>query len=234
LNYFSKINLAKIFALLLALISANIALAQPREGYDYVRLKQAQPVSTTADQVEVVEAFSYACGSCANFEPMLQTWKTRAPAQVKLVRLPMAWNAPWEIFARAYFVSEALGVADKTHVAMFDAMFKQNKGYRTLEDIGGFYATYGVKPEDFLKAAKSFAVNSKIARSKQLAPRYEIGGTPTMIVAGKYNVTMDPQKKIGQPEVLKIVDFLVQKELLERKAAQTIALPPAIAAPVKK
>lgn len=234
MNHFYKNNLANLFALLLSLISANVAFAQPREGYDYVRLKQAQPVSTSADQVEVLEAFSYACGGCANFEPMLQIWKSRAPAQVKLVRLPIAWNAPWEVFARAYYGSEALGVAEKTHVPLFDALFKQGKTYKTLEDLSSFYANYGIKPADFLKVTKSFAVNSKVARSKQLAPRYEIDGTPTLIVAGKYKVTTDQQKKIGQPEMLKTLDFLVQKELLERKASQTNVVPAALTSPVKK
>ncbi len=223
----------KFFALI-ALVWVNAVIAQPREGFDYTRLKQAQPVSTSADQIEVLEAFSYACGGCAGFEPSIQAWKARAPVQVKFVRIPMAWNSLWEVFARAYYASEALGVLEKTHTPLFDALFKQNKKMSTAEDLSSFYANYGVKPADFLKVAKSFGVNSKIARSKLLAPRYEIDGTPTIIVAGKYRIVSDTQKKIGFPEVIKTLDFLVQKELLERKAVQAPVVPATIAAPVKK
>ena len=223
----------KTFALLALLISAGAALAQPREGHDYLRLKQAQPVSTTKDQVEVLEAFSYACVHCANFEPSIQAWKARAPAQVKFVRLPMAGNQLWETYARAYYAAEALGVLDKTHLPLFDALFKQNKSFRTIEEVAGFYAGYGVKEADFLKVAKSFGVNSKISRTKLLSPRYEVDNTPTVIVAGKYKVVADAQKKIGVPEILKTLDFLVQKELLERKAMLPSAAPAAVAAPKK-
>ena len=222
MNHFTK-----ILAVLASLMFANMALAQPREGHDYQRLKQAQPVSTAKDQVEVLEAFSYACVHCANFEPVIQAWKAKAPAQVKFVRLPMAGNQLWEVYARAYYAAEALGVLDKTHIPLFDAIFKQNKSYRTIEELAGFYANHGVKQADFLKVANSFGVNSKISRSKLLSARYEVDNTPTLIVAGKYKLGADAQKKIGVPEILKTLDFLVQKELLERKALLTPAAPTA-------
>ena len=51
-----------------------------------------------------------------------------------------------------------------------------------------------------------------------MLPRYGIEGTPEFVVAGKYRVSV----LVGKPQerTLEVVDFLVQKEMIERAAAK--------------
>jgi protein dithiol oxidoreductase (disulfide-forming) len=220
-----SMSIASRLLAVLLLISTAFVQAQPREGVQYTRIKQQMPVSSSATEVEVIEVFSYACFACGSFEPLLQAWKARKPANVKFVRMPAVFNASWEPFARAYYAAEALGIAEKAHVPFFDLNFKQNKMPRTDEQIAAFYGGFGVTAATFLKTANSFAVKSKVARSKQLVPRYEVDGTPTIIVAGKYRVVADDKKIVQFADMMGIVDFLIQKELLERKASAPAVAP---------
>ncbi|MEO6066126.1 MAG: thiol:disulfide interchange protein DsbA/DsbL [Lysobacterales bacterium] len=186
-------------------------------GQHYFPIAPAVPSTAPAGKVEVVEAFSYACIHCAHFNPSLETWKKTKPAAAQLVLMPVVFNASWELFARAYYAAEALGALDKTHAKMFNAIFIEKKQFRTMEDIAKWYATQGVNEAKFLATAKSFGVNAKIKRSTDLSQRYQVDGTPTVMVAGKYRIT---GMSAGDYETLwQIVDFLVAKELAAHPAA---------------
>lgn len=199
------------------------------EGTHYQRLAQVQPTAAPKDKVEVLEAFSYACVHCAHFEPFVQAWLPRLSKQAHFVRLPVAWNAPYELYARGFLTAQALGAGEKAHTEMFRAVFSRNEQHKSIDDLAKFYSAYGIKPETFVVTANSFGITSKIKRIQQQTPRYEISGTPTMVVAGKYTVTARPGAT--PEETLKIVDFLIQKELIEKRAAVPI---PAVAVPAKK
>jgi thiol:disulfide interchange protein DsbA len=202
------------FVLLAGLAVSGVARGQAliekyQPGVHYFPIEPAQP-TTSGDKVEVVEVFSYACIHCAHFEPMVEAWKKKMPARAAFVYLPAAWNQPWEAVARAYYAAESLGVLAQTHMPLFNAIHVEHKPLGTLEDLATWYEGHGVKPADFLAAARSFAVDAKIKRSQQLVPRYGVDGTPTVIVAGKYRVT--GQSAGAYEKVFEVVDFLVGKE----------------------
>lgn len=219
----------------LALLWTNLAFAQPAtpatpsavpvanapmlaparqfvEGVDYTRLPRAVPVSTGA-QIEVVEVFSYGCIHCAGIEPHMKRWKASQPANAKLVLIPAAFNAQWEVSARAYYAAEALGVLDRTHQATFDARFVQNKNLATAEDYADLYATLGVDRAKFLATFKSFGINTKIKRSNQLAMQYLVDATPALLVDGKFK--LEPRSLADAPD---LINFVVQKAAAERGA----------------
>src|SRR3546814_2405943 len=83
--------------------------------------------------------------------------------------------------------------------------------------IAAFYGDYCVDPKVFESTMQSFAVNAKINRARQLAPRWMIQGTPTLVVAGKYRVMASPES--GLPGMLKTADYLVARERAAAKAS---------------
>lgn len=208
--------------LLSGLLMAPVAFAQNMverfsAGQHYFPITPAVPSTAKAGQVEVVEAFSYACIHCAHFNPSVESWKKTKPAAAKLVLLPVVFNPSWEALARAFYAAEALGVLERTHAKMFNAIFVEKKQFRSLEDIAKWYASQGVDEAKFLATAKSFGVNAKIKRSTDLVQRYKVDGTPSVVVAGKYRIT---GASAGNYETLwEIVDFLVAKELAGKPAA---------------
>ena len=205
---------------LLALVWAPLASAQAinlwEEGKHYERINPAQP-TTTGDKVEVVEVFSYACVHCANFDPHLEAWKKTMPANAELVLMPAAWNAPFALFARAYYTAQVLKAPAEAHQALFNALHRDRKPIRNLDDLGTFYKDFGIDPDTFVKTATSFAVETNLKRAMTMVPRYGVRGTPAMIVDGKdrFNV-----QSAGGSEraAMALLDFLIAKAAEERAA----------------
>jgi thiol:disulfide interchange protein DsbA len=62
----------------------------------------------------------------------------------------------------------------------------------------------------FLETAKSFGVDTQVRHDEDLMKAYGIDRTPTVIVNGKYRVTV--QEAGGAPQLADLVNFLVRKE----------------------
>ncbi len=187
--------------------------ARYEEGVHYERIDQPVP-TTTQDKVEVVEMFGYLCPHCNSFEPLLSHWKKQQADDVALVKIPVVFGRSWEPFARSYYVADLLDKVDDTHQAMFDAIHLQRKRMRSKEDLAEFYADFGIEPETFLKQYDSFAVGMKLKQGDAKARGYGITGVPSMVVAGKYRVTAATAG--GHEAMLKVVDYLVEKERAAR------------------
>lgn len=211
----TRLLAAAAFALASVSACAQGGVEQYQAGVHYFPVDPPQPTSS-GDKVEVVEVFSYACIHCAHFEPHVQAWKQKKPAEAAFVYLPAVFNASWETMARAYYAGEVLGIAEKAHQDLFDGIHVR-RDVRNLEDIAKIYAKYGKTEQQFLDATKSFAVEMKINRAKQMVPRYGVDGTPTVIVAGKYRVTGGSAG--GMEKIFDVVNFLVAKEAAAAKAA---------------
>ena len=78
-------------------------------------------------------------------------------------------------------------------------------------DISAFVAKHGVDSKKFSEAYRSFGVQSKITRSKQLTQSYNIRGTPTLIVDGKYLIT-----GLQPAAAIQVLNELVDKARKER------------------
>ena len=165
----------------------------PVAGTDYVELANGQPYAPLNGQIEVVEVFGYTCPHCAQFEPLITAWKRKQPADVRVTPVPAAFGGYWETYARAFFAAETLGVLEKSHEQMFNAIHvaRQLGLDATPEQIGKFYEQYGVDATTFANTMKSFGVETKLNRAKQFATRSQIEGTPSIVVNGKYLVNVD-------------------------------------------
>jgi len=191
---------------------------QWQEGQDYFLVDPPQPTST-GDKIEVLEVFSYACPHCAHFQPNVEELKSKLPPSAKFVLMPAVFQPAWEPFARAFYTAKVLGVLDKTHQALFDAIHRDHMPLRTIEDLANtFYANYGVNPGTFLSTASSFVVEGDLERSKTMVRDYHVDATPTLIINGKYRVTGNAERAIGFPEMVQITLELVNKEAAAKKA----------------
>ncbi len=196
------------------------------EGTHYQRLAQPQPTST-GSKVEVLDVFSYACPACNRFQPTLDKLVKALPPQAQMAYLPASFNPSedWPVFQRAFLAAQQLGVAEKSHDAMYDAVWgkgslaivDQASGHLIpqdsqpkIEDVAKFYAAYGVKPADFVAMAKSFTIDSEMRAADASLMAHQVMSTPTIIVNGKYLVT--PQTAGGYDQTVDLVLFLVNKE----------------------
>ena len=202
--------LALVLAAPLAFAQALPPPAQPQPaGPGYELINPPQPTAS-GNKVEVIEVFSYGCIHCAHFQPTVDTWKKKMPANVQFSYLPAFFNPYFALMGRVFYTAEALGVQEKSHDAVFTAIFDEKKPFQKMEDIAEFYKAYGTKPEDFIATSTSFAVETKSRRAEELGKRYGIDGTPTIIVNGKYRV--GPKSAGGYDKIFDVVNKLIAQE----------------------
>ena len=215
---------AAALLVLLAPLSAAHAAANV-EGQHYVRLTPAQHPSVPPGKIEVLEVFSYGCPACNTFQPLMARLAYALPPNAQIALLPAAFNTAedWPMLQRAYFTAEVLGIAARTHQAMFDAVWKSGElavidpvthrlktPLPTIEDAARAYARWtGVKPEAFLSAARSFSIDMKMRAADAQIHDMQVPGTPCLIVDGTWRVVMD---SVASPdELIDLVKFLVAR-----------------------
>ena len=181
------------------------------EGKSYFLVDPPQQTAT-GDKVEVLEVFSYACPHCAHFQPNADELKSKLPPNAQFVLLPAVFNPSWEPFARAFYTAQTLGLVDKTHQALFDAIHRDHLPLGTLEALASFYAPYGTTSSNFLSTANSFVIDAKLAHGADLVRGYGVEATPTLVVNGKYRISANPQRGIGFGEMVQIALQLAQQE----------------------
>jgi thiol:disulfide interchange protein DsbA len=207
---------AALMALSLFGMTAQADDAPIEAGKQYVQLDSPVPVQVPG-KIEVVEMFWYGCPHCYAFEPTINPWIEKLPADVHFIRIPAMFGGPWDAHGQLFITLDTMGVEHKIHSAVFDAIQKGGKRLTDPNDMADFVATQGVDREKFLETYKSFAVAGKVAKYKDLAKKYGISGVPTMIVNGKYR--FDLGSAGGPEETLKVADTLIAKERAA-KAAQ--------------
>ncbi|MEA9652799.1 thiol:disulfide interchange protein DsbA/DsbL [Xanthomonas campestris] len=209
MNLFSRLSLLLLILLPLAACAAD-KKAPPVEGEDYVLIDGGQPYAPLAGTVEVAEVFGYTCPHCAHFEPTLEAWTAKQPAYVRVTPVPAAFGGFWDAFARAYFAADTLGVAKRSHRAMFDAIHEKHTVPTqnvAPEELAAFYVAYGVPQQRFIDTLKSAAVEDKVKAAREFATRAKIPGTPALVVNGRYLITAR-----DYTDMLRVADYLIARE----------------------
>lgn len=161
------------------------AAAAPVEGRDYVRLNT--PVAVPgAGKIDVIEFFSYGCPHCYTFEPMLEQWVKRLPADVAFRRIPATFNPTFEAYAKLFYALEATGLAETLHKRVFAAIHVQRLRLDKESEIGAFVSGNGGDAAKVADAMKSFGVATKLRQAKQAFEAYKIDGVPTLGIHGRW------------------------------------------------
>lgn len=200
---YKKIIASALFTLMLSVTSIINA-----ETLGYEAVTPAQPTKST-DKIEVIEFFWYGCPHCYSFEPFLSKWAKTLPKNVEFIRQPAVFSELWGKHAKAYFTAEALGVVDKVHSDLFDAV-QAKQPLETEDELAKFFAAHGVKESDFRTNYNSFLVDAKMRQAKTMAARYGVNGVPAIIVNGKYrtNATLAG----SQEKMLDVINQLIKQE----------------------
>jgi len=196
--------------LLALILSAGLAHAAPEEMVHYEAIDPPVKVDAAQGEVVVQELFWYGCGHCYHFDPALNAWLAKKPANVRFERVAVALNPGWVPLSKAYYALRQLGVDEKLHTALFDAVHKERRPLNTPEQIADFVASHGVDREAFLKAYNGFAVDAEVRKAQQLARQYGITGVPAMVVQGKYRTSGSLAGTNGK--MIEVVDALVVRE----------------------
>ena len=196
----------------LALTAAAPALAQaPVEGTHYIKL--AQPLAAALlpqpGKIDVTEFFWYECPHCNAFEPLLEPWAKKLPADVAFRRVPVGFTARHVVAQKLYYALEEIGLLEAAHRRIFTAIHGQGQRLTSENDAVALATAAGADKAKFLEAFKSFQVNTKAAKARQLSEAYKVDGVPLVGIHGRYFTSASLSG--GHDKTLVVADFLIHR-----------------------
>jgi thiol:disulfide interchange protein DsbA len=187
--------------------SAVLAQGKPPvAGTDYLVVEKTAPVEAPAGKIEVVEFFWYSCPHCNAFEPAFDAWRKRAPKDLVVRRVPVAFQDSFVPQQRLFYALEAMGLVEKLHAKVFAAIHAEKQNLAKGEQIAEWVAKQGVDKAKFLEQFNSFSIATKATRGTQLQNAYKVEGVPAMGVAGRFYTDGSLAKSMER--ALTVVEFL--------------------------
>lgn len=212
--------LSTVFALsfvatVLYLPPLTVEAADYKEGVHYFKLSNKQRVPSLDDnKVEIIEAFWYGCGHCQRYEPLLRKWAKENSDKVTLNLFPVIWNDLTRDHAKLFYVAQALNIVDLMHPILFDSILLKGNLLRTENQALSIFVKNGVTRAAFQKAWSSFLIKHALARSVKNIKKYEVSGTPTLIINREYRT--GPNSNTNYQQTLEVADMLVDRVLAHK------------------
>lgn len=210
-------KIARLFALCFLLLGVGVSLARAeiKADRDYMQLPTPQP-TLSGKKVEVIEFFWYGCPHCYELEPHLKAWLKRKPKDVEFRHVPAIFRDSWVPNAKTFYALEALGMQEKLHEQVYDAIHAENLDLNNEQLLFDWVAKHGVDRKKFADAYNSFSMQAKVSKSVQMPKDYGLKGVPSLVVDGKY---LTSGSLAGSPEeVIKVLDQLIEKARKEKAA----------------
>lgn len=191
-------------------VAAGPAAAQggPVEGRQFAKIEPPVP-PIKPGKIEVIEFFSYACPHCSAFEPTVEAWAKKLPADVAFHRVPVPFLMNFENLMRTYYSLETLGLVETMQRKVFTAIHVERNFLEKPADIAALMAKNGVDAAKFTSVFNSFSVASSVARAKKLTAAYKLDGVPTVAVQGRWATS--PGQAGGGEQAMAVTDFLIQR-----------------------
>ncbi len=194
-----------IFACIL-LLCFNIA-ANAKDPYTHI--VPVQPTQSI-DKIEVLEVFWYGCSHCYDFEPFINKWLESKAEDVEFRRMPGIFSKNWAAHAKAYYTAEKLGVLDRIHASLFEALHRERKRIFTEDELKDFFVSRGIDGDEFTRVFNSSEIETKFKQAFVMGRKYKLTGVPSVIINGKY---MTSGSLAGSYDnLLKTIDDLVARE----------------------
>jgi thiol:disulfide interchange protein DsbA len=200
-------------------------------GVDYSILAPAQETDVPKGKIEVLELFMYTSPLSRDIQPHLAKWMVTKAPYIEYRREPSIGFPHAAYQARTYYTFKKLGrgelhekfwvwVFDKTHYPIYHTIRHPDvAGYERLNV--DFAVANGIEREKFLSVYNSKEMDEAVIDAAIGIHNYHLVGTSTLVINGKYCVsvqrfvTKDPIRKT-KPEdfekLLRLVDDLAQRE----------------------
>jgi protein dithiol oxidoreductase (disulfide-forming) len=188
--------------------------AQSKTDADYREIAQ-QPIET-GDKIEVIDFFFYGCQYCNDLLPRLERWQRSKPADVEVRHIPVVRHDSWVPLAKTYFALEAMGEAERLHAAVFHGYHVEDLYMSQEKVISEWAAKHGLDREKFMTIYRSDETRRKVERARRQTLDYDIQGTPTLVVDGRYLTDG------ASPKTIDILDRMIRlaRQQREKKPAQ--------------
>ena len=207
------VSLCRQWLPLLLFLVSKFANADPVLNEDYIQIDSR--ITPSGERIELIEFFSYSCLGCYQLGPDLDQWYLGNLKLVNLTLVPIVKNKQSESLARLYYALLALDKLLAVHYDVFGAIHDDRRRLWEVDAQIKWANEYDIRSEEFQRILDSEWVSERVDEARELAKRYPISVTPTLIVDGVYWTTasmVQSRSRLGS-----ILDFLIQKAILRRE-----------------
>lgn len=183
------------------------AQKKPEDGSDYKSLDKRAATEAPAGKIEVVEFFWYSCPHCNAFEPLLEAWAKKLPADVVLRRVPVSFRDDFVPQQRLFYTLEAMNKLPELHAKVFQTIHVDKQPIAKEDAIVAWAEKNGLDKAKFSELYNSFSVQTKARRASQLQDAFKVEGVPALGIAGRWYT--DGSMAGNMPRVLQVADYLI-------------------------
>ena len=152
-------------------------------------------------------------------DSVLNAWVKKLPGDVYFKRVPGLPRPEWAPMAKAFYALETLGLSEKLHTKLFDAIHK-SKALRPDDEAGTIAwitKESGLDKKKVEEAFNSFSMNTKLNRAAQIFRASGATGVPTLIIDGKW-ITSSTMAG-GNDQAINVADYLISKIRADKKSS---------------
>ena len=181
------------FLALAAAVLFSFAAAAAEENFEdasYTKVKGTYAHNT------LTEYFSFFCGHCVRFQPMMHDLEKDFP-EVKFSRVHVAFLGGdlGTKMQSLYAFAEQKGIEDKFTDRMFEEVKKaQAAGEHGKIDPLEVFADLGITKDELDAGMDNLLTNSRVVQFDNMVKDQGIEGTPTLVVEGIYRINTDHVK----------------------------------------
>ena len=184
-----KKSVLKVLILLLASCSTipSFALAEDKIKGKYEVIGSIEKLKRVK-QVEMIEFFNYSCGHCYRFLETSKKLHAKFKDKLHHKKYPIYWGQQTALPAKAFYITDELGLEEKFTQELFDTNFKLQINIFQSRVIQRLSQHYKIEQE-IRDGMKSPVIEAKVNESLALANKYNANETPTIILNKVLKIT---------------------------------------------
>lgn len=206
-------------------MGASASPSEPKNGVEYETLA-TQQATEPGKKIEVTEFFAYYCPHCNVLEPQLAAWVKKQGDNIVFKRVHVSRDDSVAPQQRLFFTLQAMGLTDKLHTKVFNAMHVERNRLATDDAVFDFVAKQGVDRQKFIDTYRSMGISARVRHADSMMQAYNVTFWPMIAIDGRY-ITSPSQADQGSKsarneeqlnaQALTVMDVLVAKARAEKK-----------------
>lgn len=206
-------NLKKLVIAATLILGLNVHAQAATEGVDYELANP--PIKTLQnDKVEVLEFFAYWCPHCYDLDPVILKHSKTFASDTYYRTEHVVWDPNRDLgLARLAAAVNQSGLKYQANPVIFDAVVKNRINLGNPETLNQWVSNQtAFDGKKLMDAYNGFSSQTQAKQMADWTAEYNIEGTPTVIVGGKYRVIFNNGFEAG----MKTIDELIVKVRQEK------------------
>lgn len=189
---------------------AQVELWQEGKHYEVI-------AEQASKKPELKEYFSFWCGACYQYEPLVKQFKANLAEGVKFSKIQVNFMGftsadVQDQATTAMMIARTMKEEEKYNTAIFNYIHKQRASISSLADLRKIFVVNGADGEEFDKLAASFSVKSLVKRNnKSIADfREHVSAVPTFIVNDKFKLKFTNDMTVD--DMIDLINWLAKQK----------------------